>query len=189
MAHDARGVSSLYGGYWNFDVQDFCYMTNRYFPPPEFYESLSSNIQTLVTSYPSTNGHLSGLVAEPLGLTHEELVVGNGASAIQFHNRCNNKGPTYTVVRSIYGRLYGGYLNKSWSSQNNYIYDNKAFLYSLTHNQKYGLNHPQYAAYDRYNYGPTFGGGHDLYIADNMNYSYNYFGYSYKCPFWRSIRT
>ena len=80
MASDVQAVSSLYGGFWNFEIQDFCYMTNRYFPPEEFLESLSSNLQTLVKSYPSTNRYLSSLVAEPLGMTHEELVVGNGAS-------------------------------------------------------------------------------------------------------------
>jgi threonine-phosphate decarboxylase len=80
MSLDVRAVSSLYGGFWNFDVQDFCYMTNRYFPPDGFFDSLSSNLRTLVQSYPSTNGYLSSLVARPLGMTHEELVVGNGAS-------------------------------------------------------------------------------------------------------------
>ena len=80
MDPDLRAVSSLYGGFWNFDVQDFCYMTNRYFPPDEFIQSLSANLGALVGSYPSTNNHLSSLVAEPLGLTSDELVVGNGAS-------------------------------------------------------------------------------------------------------------
>ncbi len=82
MAGDRRAVSSLYGGFWNFNVQDFCYMTNRYFPPEEFFESLSSSLRTLVGSYPSTNRHLSSLVAEPLGWTPDELVVGNGASEL-----------------------------------------------------------------------------------------------------------
>ena len=82
MASDVRAVSSLYGGFWNFEVQDFCYMTNRYFPPEEFFESLSSSLRTLVTSYPSTNRSLSALAAEPLGMTHQELVVGNGASEL-----------------------------------------------------------------------------------------------------------
>jgi histidinol-phosphate/aromatic aminotransferase/cobyric acid decarboxylase-like protein len=79
-AHEVRSVSSLYGGFWNFDIQDFCYMTNRYFPPKEFLDSLAANLVTLVGAYPSTNRHLSSLVAEPLGLTSDELVVGNGAS-------------------------------------------------------------------------------------------------------------
>ena len=82
MASDVRAVSSMYGGFWNFEIQDFCYMTNRYFPPKGFFDSLSSNLETLVTSYPATNRHQSSLVAEPLGMTHEEVVVGNGASEL-----------------------------------------------------------------------------------------------------------
>ena len=82
MASDVRAVSSQYGGFWNFEIRDFCYMTNRYFPPEEFLEELSSSLRTLVTSYPATNRHLSALVAEPLGMTAEELVVGNGASEL-----------------------------------------------------------------------------------------------------------
>jgi histidinol-phosphate/aromatic aminotransferase/cobyric acid decarboxylase-like protein len=72
----------MYGGFWNFEIQDFCYMTNRYFPPEEFFESLSRSLRSLVGTYPSTNRHLSSLAAEPLGLTHDQLVVGNGASEL-----------------------------------------------------------------------------------------------------------
>jgi histidinol-phosphate/aromatic aminotransferase/cobyric acid decarboxylase-like protein len=82
MTSDVRSVASLYGGFWNFDIQDFCYMTNRYFPPQEFLNSLAANLARLVGSYPSTNRHLSSLVAEPLGLSADELVVGNGASEL-----------------------------------------------------------------------------------------------------------
>jgi threonine-phosphate decarboxylase len=77
-----RFVSSLYGGFWNFDVKDFCYMTNPYFPPEEFFGSLAENLRVLVKAYPSTNWHISSLVARPLGLTHEEVVIANGASEL-----------------------------------------------------------------------------------------------------------
>ena len=79
---DVRYVSSLYGGFWSFDVKDFCYMTNPYFPPEEFIESMGSRLRELVKSYPSTNWYLSSLAAEPLGITHEELVIANGASEL-----------------------------------------------------------------------------------------------------------
>jgi threonine-phosphate decarboxylase len=77
-----RNISSLYGGFWNFDVKDFCYMTNPYFPPQEFIHSLGTNLRTLIKSYPSTNWHISSLVAKPLGLTHDEIVIANGASEL-----------------------------------------------------------------------------------------------------------
>ena len=79
---DVRYVSSLYGGFWRFDIKDFCYMTNPYFPPERFMESMGSRLRELVKSYPSTNWYLSSLAAEPLGITHEELVIANGASEL-----------------------------------------------------------------------------------------------------------
>ena len=79
---DAAYVSSLYGGFWEFDAKDFCYMTNPYFPPEEFIEALQGRLRELVKSYPSTNWYLSSLAAEHLGLTHEQLVIANGASEL-----------------------------------------------------------------------------------------------------------
>ena len=44
---------------------------------------------------------------------------------------------------------------------------------------------PSYAIYKYSSYGPTFGNGLDIYIANNANSntnSYTYFGYSYSVP-------
>ena len=118
-SRDYRYYSSLYGGFWSFDVRDFCYMTNQYFPPDSFIEALSRRLTRLVKSYPSTNWHLSSLAAQPLGLTHEELVIANGASELisaisdrfvsrlavavptfdEFVNRAANQGKTVSTYQ------------------------------------------------------------------------------------------
>ena len=44
---------------------------------------------------------------------------------------------------------------------------------------------PQYATYNRKDYGPTFGGGFDFYISNYCNRnknSYSNLGYTYKTP-------
>jgi histidinol-phosphate/aromatic aminotransferase/cobyric acid decarboxylase-like protein len=82
VEQQARYVSSLYGGFWNFDIKDFSYLVNPYFPPSAFIESLGSRLDELVRSYPSTNWYISSLVSRALGLTHEEVVIGNGASEL-----------------------------------------------------------------------------------------------------------
>jgi len=75
-------VSSLYGGFWNFDIKDFSYLVNPYFPPQSFMLSLGSRLEDLVRSYPSTNWYISSLMAKTLGLSHEEVVIANGASEL-----------------------------------------------------------------------------------------------------------
>jgi len=66
-----------------------------------------------------------------------------------------------------------------------------AFLFSL-HNKQEGLGPfksivkwPSGATYSSINYGPTFGGGHDIYVSDNANTngrSYTHFGHNYPVP-------
>ena len=75
-------VASLYGGFWNFDIKDFSYLVNPYFPPKSFMVSLGSRLEDLVRSYPSTNWYISSLMAKTIGLSHEELVIANGASEL-----------------------------------------------------------------------------------------------------------
>ena len=67
----------------------------------------------------------------------------------------------------------------------------EAFLFSLYNNDGYNpvkLTHyrnQQYAMYHCYNYGPTFGSGHDIHISDNAlsnSGSHTYCGYTYSVP-------
>ena len=78
VSQELSHLSSLYGGYWNRDVLDFCYMTNRYFPPQRMVEDMQAKLPELMGNYPSTNWYLSSLLAKQLGLSQDELVIGNG---------------------------------------------------------------------------------------------------------------
>jgi len=40
----------------------------------------------------------------------------DGKSAHDFHSKCDDKGPTLTIVRTITGKIFGGYTDTSWSS-------------------------------------------------------------------------
>ena len=57
----------------------------------------------------------------------------HGFDVSEFHSRCDNKGPTITLVKSEFGGLFGGYTPISWTSPNmfKYYYDPKTFLFSL----------------------------------------------------------
>ena len=51
--------------------------------------------------------------------------------------------------------------------------DNSGFIFSLTKNKKLKLKNKERAINDRFNYGPTFGGGHNLWIYDKCNENNN----------------
>jgi hypothetical protein len=38
----------------------------------------------------------------------------DGFTAEDFHSRCDNKGETVIIVKSVTGKVYGGYTDISW---------------------------------------------------------------------------
>ena len=73
-----------------------------------------------------------------------------------------------------------------WINSNKYKADPNAFIFSLDTCQKFvQWRNFDYAIYDDSSYGPTFGNGHDLYIATGCksntssycqsNYSYGFY--------------
>ncbi|XP_073249633.1 uncharacterized protein [Porites lutea] len=115
----------------------------------------------------------------------------HGWAASTFHSRCDGKNHTITVIRKD-PYVFGGYTDISWSSVDQFAATSKSFIFSLV--DKEGLApfksmvkhvYSSYAIYRYSSYGPTFGDGHDIYIADNANQntgSYNNFGTSYSLP-------
>jgi threonine-phosphate decarboxylase len=75
-------VNKLHGGYWNFELADFRYMVNPYFPPAEMLARLAGRVSTLSRSYPSTNTYISQVLSGYVGLDAENIVVSNGASEL-----------------------------------------------------------------------------------------------------------
>jgi hypothetical protein len=57
--------------------------------------------------------------------------------AARFHELCDNKGPTISMIKSKCGRIFGGYTSAPWTSVRGYKKDEKAFLFSLTQKIKY----------------------------------------------------
>ncbi|CAF4312820.1 unnamed protein product, partial [Rotaria sordida] len=102
----------------------------------------------------------------------------DGFDANTFHSRCNNKGPTMTIIQSNNNYLFGGYTTIPWTSDDSYKNDTTAFLFTLTnpHNippTKYLIN-PGNAAntvFHHNSYGPYFGAGPDMYLANGSNWN------------------
>ena len=105
----------------------------------------------------------------------------DGCSAQTFHQKCDSQGPTVTVLYNINKTIFGGYLSQSWNSSGIWINDPSAFLFRLQYNGasnplKFAVTNAASAGYGNSNYGPTFGGGHDIYtFSGTINKSRDYF--------------
>jgi hypothetical protein len=87
------------------------------------------------------------------------------------------------VLYNPQGSVYGGYVQVSWNSSNQWMTDTSAFLYQLRFNEndkrtKFPIKsgNSQYALYCNSTCGPIFGGGYDLLTFQNtVNSSGTYF--------------
>lgn len=103
----------------------------------------------------------------------------DGFAAHNFHMSCDQRGPTLTVVRADNGTIFGGYNSSSWSSHPSGVYSTSRanFLFTLKgpgqvtrENTVFGVKGDgNAAAYNKADCGPTFGVGHDLYLASNCD--------------------
>ena len=104
----------------------------------------------------------------------------DGMSAVSFHKNCDYKGPTLTLIQCTFylsskKSIIGGFLDKDWTIDDKWIDSPQAFLFSLTAKVKCPFPakaRTQRAAYGNADYGPTFGGNHELTL--NANFRENY---------------
>ena len=53
-------------------------------------------------------------------------------STVAFHRKCDNKGPTLTIVKTVDGHIFGGYNPRSWVSESMYNECDDSFIFSLS---------------------------------------------------------
>ncbi len=117
----------------------------------------------------------------------------DGFSASSFHSKCNSIPKSLTIIKTTNNYVFGGYTEAAWYSNGQYTSNDNTFIFSLINKNnapiKIKCTYPPYAIYNNPSYGPSFGGGHDLYISDSSNIntsSYSNLGSSYCHPLYAS---
>ena len=68
----------------------------------------------------------------------------HGSNSNDFHQLCDNQGPTLTLTKTINNKLFGGFNPLNWDNNisSGYIFDksNKTFIFSLNLKKKYDMN-------------------------------------------------
>jgi hypothetical protein len=118
----------------------------------------------------------------------------DGFGGKDFHSKCDGYSNTLTIVKAKESEfIFGGFTSVSWESPTDRKSksDLNAFIFSLTNKDnrpvkmKIDPERDPYAIHCHSSYGPTFGCGHDLSIA-NSDYtpmeSYSWLGWTYKHP-------
>jgi len=104
----------------------------------------------------------------------------DGCTSTAFHNQCNNKGATVTVLYNTNNTVFGGYTSVSWHSNEGYSNDAKAFLFRLNYNGTFQpVQFPAKTATNAINgnasYGPIFGANDLNCFSGTVNMTGNYY--------------
>jgi hypothetical protein len=122
-----------------------------------------------------------------------------GDTDAQFHAAADGKGATFVVLdatdpdcNTVYSGIVGGYNPQSWNSSGSYnittpLSQRTAFLFNLTTNTLFaqrttafsggdwsGQDAGEYQTYNSPSYGPTFGGGHDIYVTGDLTQGHSF---------------
>ena len=105
----------------------------------------------------------------------------DGFGGADFHRLCDLQSQTVVIIQSTGGYLFGGYAHAAWNSSYIYTNDPRAFIFTLVNPHsipptRYLIKggQEQSAFYNGASYGPTFGGGHDIYVPSKSNETTGY---------------
>jgi hypothetical protein len=116
----------------------------------------------------------------------------DGFKGSTFHSKCDGQSNTVTVILTTKDFIFGGFTPIPWdssNSSNSWKTDNsqQSFIFSVKDSRNsepkcFPLVNSSLAIYCGSSYGPTFGGGHDIYVADgcNQNSSNTNLGHTYR---------
>jgi hypothetical protein len=119
----------------------------------------------------------------------------DGYTSCRFHEMCDNKINTISIIKDIHGCIFGGYSPLSWDCNEKEQYDPKTFLFYSSNRKFYRLNHTTiesnnrrlleitnihkntnctevHSIYGDKKFGPFFGCV-DLCISDKCNLNFN----------------
>jgi histidinol-phosphate/aromatic aminotransferase/cobyric acid decarboxylase-like protein/choline kinase len=75
-------LEDSFGGYWNYDIVDFCFIRNMYFPTKSMLAELNNNLIDLLSNYGSKQYILNKKLSYVLQYNAQYLLVLNGAAQV-----------------------------------------------------------------------------------------------------------
>ena len=91
----------------------------------------------------------------------------DGDSFDNFHEKCDNKGPTILIIESKDGEIFGGYTEKSWKKTDS-IPSPESFLFNLNKKKKYSIKGKGYIISENFQ-------GSQIGVGDNDWYELSFY--------------
>jgi len=103
----------------------------------------------------------------------------DGSTSKEFHDRCDNKGPTICLYKNDKDYIFGGYASISWTCKGGYYSARESFIFTLTNIHgteptKFPNTNKDKSVYHHSDYGPSFGDYNDIDIRSDYKKSVSY---------------
>lgn len=115
-------LEESFGGYWNYDILDFCFIRNMYFPTDSVLAEIKNNLPDILLNYGSKQNILDRKLSYVLQCDEKRLIALNGASQI------------FPIISNIFGNQRALIPNPTFGEYE------KIFPNSLTYNDRVGIN-------------------------------------------------
>ena len=154
----------------------------------EIKEVKTLNIDSLILAQSNRAEEFIKKIFEWTGYNGMELLYRgsrDGSTSKDFHDRCDNKGPTICLYKNDKDYIFGGYASISWSNNGGYRSASESFIFTLTN--IYGTEPTKFqnklenqSVYHSSDHGPSFGNYDDInIISDYKSSGYSRFPTAY----------
>lgn len=99
-------LNHAFGGFWNYEVTDFCFIRNMYFPNGSVLSELKNNMEHLLWNYGSKQSILDQKLSYYLLCNVENAVALNGAAQVYPMLRLYFKGKKGRIPNPTFGEYY-----------------------------------------------------------------------------------
>jgi len=154
-----------------YEIKICCFYNNREGEWSEI-KNVKTNIDSIILRESKREKDLFEKIYEWSGYKKMELIyrgTRDGKTCNDFHNKCDNQGPTICLYKSEKGYIFGGYAPISWESSGRWQKHNESFIFTLTNIYDKPTKFPHVEGKDSVihdkNNGATFD---DFYIFDNF---------------------
>ena len=154
----------------NYEFRICSMYKNSYGPWTEFHNIKTYIPESIILERTEKMEQFKKQILDWCGFKGTELLyrgTRDGMTSKDFHNKCDNKGPTITLFENEKGNIFGGYASLSWASDNKWKTANDCFLFTLTNiyntePTKFPSKKIGNEVYHDLNNGPVFGWGPDI---------------------------
>jgi len=160
----------------NYEFIIYSFYNNLIESKSDIYKIKTLNIDSNILKESKRENEFIKNLYEWTGCKGMELIyrgTKDGMTNTAFHNKCDNKGETITLIKNDKGNIFGGYASISWTNNDNWYSAPESFLFTLSNiyniePTKFPSKNDQKEVRHNPSWGPCFGRGCDIGVGGDI---------------------